>query len=109
MLTKNRFEIDKNLIPVQLNEQNYLKLKSGRIDLWPINSATMRYVVRKCGDEPDWVIEPVLRIDSIFLYPGDFLAFGPKTSDAVLEAFRRALERVKASGKFKEIWAKWEH
>ena len=109
MLVRKGFKINKNLFPVQLNEQNYLKLKSGRIDLWPMNSVTMKYIVRKSGDEPDQLIEPVLRIDSIFLYPGDFMAFGPHTSDAVLEAFRQGLERVKSSGKFKEISDKWEH
>jgi polar amino acid transport system substrate-binding protein len=109
MLIKQGFELNKNLISVQSSEQNYRKLKTGRIDLWPMNSVTMRYVVRQSGDEPDWTIEPVLKIDSIFLYPGDFMAFGLKTSDAVVEAFRQALDRVKASGKFKEISAKWEH
>ena len=109
MLIKRGFKLAENLIPVQSNEQNYLKLKTGRIDLWPMNSVTMRYVVRKSGDEPGWVVEPVLRIDSIFLYSGDFMAFGPNTSDAVVEVFRQGLERVKASGRFKEISAKWEH
>ena len=109
MLIRQGFDLSKNLISVQSSEQNYLKLKTGRIDLWPMNSVTMRYIVRKSGDEPAWVIEPVLRIDSIFLYTGDFMAFGPNTSDAVVAAFRQGLERVKASGKFQEISAKWEH
>ena len=108
MLVRKGFKVDENLVPVQLNEQNYLKLKAGRIDLWAMNRYTMRYIVRQSGDDPDQVVEPVLKIDSIFLYPGDFMAFGPNTSDAVLEAFRRGLEKVKASGKFKEISARWE-
>ncbi len=109
MLEKRGFILHKNLSPLLTNEQNYFMLKAGRIDLWPMNRFTMTYIVRKCGDEPDQFIEPVLKIDSIFPYTGDFMAFGSNTSDDVVDRFREGLNRVKASGKFEEISRKWEH
>lgn len=109
MLEKQGFILNKNLLPVQMSEQNYRMLKAGRIDLWPMNNVAMTYIVRKCGDEPDWLVEPVLRIDSIFPYEGDFMAFGSHTSDDMVELFRQGLDRIKASGKFREISSKWEH
>jgi polar amino acid transport system substrate-binding protein len=72
-----------NLETVTSDEANYQKLKAGRI-------------------------EPLLRLDDVGgKYNGGFMAFGTRTSDALVERLRRGLAAAEADGSIAAITAKW--
>jgi polar amino acid transport system substrate-binding protein len=105
---KHGFSFDTNIESAPNHELNYSKLRSGRIDLWPIDQAAMAYYVRKAGDDPQSMVEPVFDVaESSATYQGYFMAFGMRTSDELVERFRKALGKLKTSGKIDQIGMKW--
>ena len=86
-------------------EANYEKLKLGRIDLWATNSEVAHYLVRKSGDDPAIVMEEVYSLSD---NEGTYMAFGAKTSDAVVDRFKQGLATVKKNGIFNALKKKWQ-
>ncbi|HMA52772.1 MAG TPA: transporter substrate-binding domain-containing protein, partial [Magnetospirillaceae bacterium] len=86
---------------------NYPKLKSGRIDLWISDPVVMNYLVRAAGDDPNQTVRAAFEIDDPAVNTTAEMAFGLKTDDHVVNAFRKALESVKADGTFAAIVKKW--
>lgn len=106
-LLAHGFVQDVNLDTATNNTLNYAKLKSGRIDLWMSDKFAMAYVVRAAGDDPQSAVKPVFEIDDPSVSPGAEMAFGLKTDDRIVEAFRKALESIKADGTYATIVKKW--
>lgn len=108
--TKFGHDYGKNLISVGRHEQNYAKLKAGRIDLWPMNSLVMSYVVSRAGDNPNDLI-PLIDLTREFAPGGRieiYMAFGKMSDDHLVESLRDALQEVKASGQVDRVLQKWE-
>jgi len=102
------FTLNKDIQSVRQHEQNYAKLRAGRIDLWPTSSTVMAYIVRKAGDDPTSAVTPVWRIDDLHVgYSGDFLAASLSTPDSLVEKLRIALDRIKSDGRYDAIKKKW--
>lgn len=106
-LLQHGFSEGVNLDSATSNQLNYIKLKSGRIDLLISDKFAMAYVIRAAGDNPQAMVKPVLEIDDPSVNPAAEMAFGPKTPDNVVEAFRAALQSVKADGTYAGIEKKW--
>jgi polar amino acid transport system substrate-binding protein len=98
----------KNMESVATSAQNYAKLKSGRIDLWPVTSLVMAYVVRQAGDDPKTAIKPIFELNGLSGYDGSFMAFGPNSDDDLVEALRHGLETIKLNGSFDQILKRWQ-
>jgi polar amino acid transport system substrate-binding protein len=96
-----------NLDSATSNRLNYAKLKSGRTDLWISDRFAMAYEVRAAGDDPMRTVKPVLEITDPTVNPTAEMAFGLKTEDGVVDAFREALEGLKADGTYAAIVKKW--
>ncbi|GAB3186473.1 substrate-binding periplasmic protein [Hydrogenophaga aquatica] len=87
-------------------EQNYEKLKLGRIDLWVMNELSAYHIARQSGDDPSRVLQKVLFIPELS-GNGNYMAFGLKTSDALVERFRKGLETIKKNGTYDALQRKW--
>jgi polar amino acid transport system substrate-binding protein len=85
----------------------YEKLKSGRVDLWATSEIIANYLVRKTGDDSSKALDPVLRLEER-ASNGVYMAFGAKTSDAMVQRFRKGLEAIKKNGVFDVIVKKWQ-
>ena len=105
-LVKHGFGQGGNFESATGNDLNYSKLKAGRIDLWFTDAGIMAYVVRMAGDNPKTAVKAALEVEDPDGIVGN-MAFGTKTDDAVVEAFRRALDSIKADGTFAKIVQKW--
>ena len=105
-LTSQGFTLGHNLQSSATYELNYVKLKLGRIDLWVMNEQGAYYLARKAGDDPAVVLSKTMRIAEIS-GEGNYMAFGPKTSDAMVERFRKGLETIKSNGIYDALQKKW--
>lgn len=83
----------------------YEKLKLGRVQLWVMDELVASYVTRQAGDDPDKVLVKALWLEE--LSGGHYLAFGPRTPDALVERFRRALDTLRRNGTLAAILQKW--
>lgn len=87
-------------------EFNYEKLKAGRVDLWIMPELVAHFLARQAGDDPAKVLVrsyPITELGS----DGYYIAFGAKTSDAVVGRFRRGLEAIKRNGTYDALKKKW--
>lgn len=87
------------------NLKNYLKLKLGRIELWPMPEAVANYVVQKHGDNPGKVLKKVFRLNE--LSKGYYLAANKNTDKELLLLLEKNLEHLKSSEKYKKILKMW--
>ncbi|WP_020409457.1 substrate-binding periplasmic protein [Hahella ganghwensis] len=87
------------------NTRNYLKLKAGRIDLWPIPDAVAYHIARSQGDNPKNRLRRVYALSE--LSNGYYLATNINTADQVLESVRRSLAHFKASKEYMAILKNW--
>ena len=104
-LASQGFVVGHNLQSSSKYELNYEKLKLGRIDLWVMNELSAYYIARQAGDDPTVVLQKALRLPEVS--GGNYMAFGPKTSDALVERFRKGLETIKKSGIYDALQKKW--
>ena len=105
----NGWQVGRNLETASTQEMNYAKLKAGRIDLWPMDSSVMAYLVRKAGDDPDTMLKPLMTMDAQ-LGAGTFeAAFGLYSDDELVTRFREGLQRIKDKGIYDAILRKWRH
>lgn len=105
-LASQGFVVGHNLQSSSKYELNYEKLKLGRIDLWVMNELSAYYIARQAGDDPTAVLQKSLRIPELS-GGGNYMAFGPKTSDALVERFRKGLETIKKNGIYDALQKKW--
>lgn len=106
LLSKN-FAVGKNLQSNNKYAYNYEKLKLGRVDLWISIELNARYLMRQAGDDPAKVAVPVLRLTDLGEGTGLHMAFGPRTSDAVVERFRKGLQTIRSNGTYDAIAKRW--
>lgn len=106
-LLQHGFVQGSNLDSAVSNGLNYAKLKSGRIDLWISDRVVMNYLVRAAGDDPKRTVKVAYEIDDPAINTTAEMAFGLKTDDHVADAFRKALETIKADGTYAAIVKKW--
>lgn len=87
-------------------ELNYEKLKAGRVDLWIMPELVAYFLARQAGDDPAKVLAPAFPVAEIGS-DGYYMAFGAKTSDALVDRFRAGLEAIKKNGTFDALKKKW--
>jgi len=105
-LVSKGFAIGKNLQSSNKYEFNYQKLKLGRVDLWVANGLVAAHLAREAGDDPAEVLVPAYHFTDLGR-EGNYMAFGPKTSDAYVDRFRKALEAIKKKGIYDALQKKW--
>lgn len=94
-LLSKGFVEDKNLFPVNSEEQNTLKstLYNDRIDLTTGDKLSLARWLKVSGLPPDYWVEQVL------LFQEDlYMAFGKETSDEVVEKVHKAFHEIKDEG-----------
>ena len=100
------FEIGRNLQSSAKYGLIYEKLKLGRVDLWVVNELGASYIARHAGDDPHLVLQKSLHIPELSS-SGNYMAFGLKTPDALVERFRKGLETIKKNGTLDALHKKW--
>lgn len=105
-LASQGFMLGRNLQSSSKYELNYEKLKLGRIDLWVMNELGAYFIARQAGDDPAQVLHKSLRIPELS-GGGNYMAFGLKTPDALVERFRKGLEAIKKNGTYDALQKKW--
>lgn len=103
-LEKHGFLPGKNLDLVVVDQQNVMKLGSGRIDLFPIDRLGLAHVVKLAGGRVEDYV-PVLYLDD--LSAGLYLAFSRGTEDALVARCREALAGMKEDGTYDAIMRKY--
>ena len=87
-------------------ELNFEKLKAGHVDLWIMPELVAYFLARRAGDDPVKMLVPAYRLTDLGS-DGYYMAFGIKTSDALVERFRMGLEAIKRNGTFDALKRKW--
>jgi polar amino acid transport system substrate-binding protein len=105
-LASQGFVLGHNLQSSARYELNYEKLKHSRVDLWVMNELGAYYMARQAGDDPTLVLNKALRIAELS-GGGNYMAFGLKTPDALVERFRKGLETIKKNGIYDTLQKKW--
>ncbi|RJP77464.1 MAG: hypothetical protein C4522_15215 [Desulfobacteraceae bacterium] len=94
-----------NIDLVSYDELNIKKLLNGRIDLYVGDSISFAHQMKKTWgftQEEFDQLEPVYEIKEV--HARLYIAFSLKTDEAVRNKFALALEKIKESGKFQEIF-----
>ncbi|MEO5795325.1 MAG: transporter substrate-binding domain-containing protein [Rhodoferax sp.] len=105
-LASQGFSVGHNLQSSSKYELNYEKLKLGRVDLWVMNELGAYFISRQAGDDPAVVLSKTLRIAELS-GGGNYMAFGLKTPDAMVERFRKGLEAIKKNGTYDALQKRW--
>nr|WP_315234611.1 transporter substrate-binding domain-containing protein [uncultured Albidiferax sp.] len=105
-LASQGFVLGRNLQSSSKYELNYEKLKLGRVDLWVMNELGAYFMSRQAGDDPAQMLHKALRIPELS-GGGNYMAFGLKTPDALVERFRKGLEAIKKNGTYDALQKKW--
>lgn len=107
LFLRHGFIAGKNMYVAQKNENLYKMLISDRIQLWPIDEAAAKYLVKKNnGKIEDLGI--VFKIPAYELGNTDlYMAFGTNTSDTVVDIFKQGLEKIEKNGTYRKILDKW--
>lgn len=103
---------DNNLDEVTLDSQNITKLYLGRIDLLPSDPIVLSYWFKVINADPTTLQKYSLaQVESVYHVAGadgeNYVAMSPQTDDQVVQHFRRALERVKASPQYQQLLDKY--
>ncbi len=105
-LISKGFEKGKNLQSSVRYALNYDKLKQGRVDLWIMTELVATYLVRQAGDDPAHSLARSYAIRELSS-DGLYMAFGPKTPDALVQRLRQALATIKSNGRYDALKKKW--
>ena len=105
-LISKGFQKGKNLQSSVKYELNYEKLKLGRVDLWVMTELVAAYLARQAGDDPARSLTRSYALHELS-EDGLYMAFGPKTPDALVERLRKALTTVKNNGSYDALKKKW--
>lgn len=106
-LVSKGFALGRNLQSSNKYEFNYEKLRLGRVDLWVANDLVAHYLARKAGDDPNRVLVRALPLPELGGADGLYMAFGARTSDAVVERFAKGLATIKKNGTYDALKKKW--
>jgi polar amino acid transport system substrate-binding protein len=85
---------------------NYEKLKQGHVALWISDELNAAYTVRTAGDDPRQVLRPALELPELE-DSGFNVAFSLSTDPQTVAAFRTALARLRADGRYDAIIRRW--
>jgi polar amino acid transport system substrate-binding protein len=107
-LVSKGFELEKldRVGGEEANVQNFQKLKTKRIDLWPMPDAVAYYILKKSGDDLDKVLRKVFELSELTT-GGYYLAASLQTSDDVVNKLKNSLEAFKKTPDYKELLKKW--
>ncbi|OIP14873.1 MAG: amino acid ABC transporter substrate-binding protein [Comamonadaceae bacterium CG2_30_57_122] len=105
-LISKGFQKGKNLQSSVRYELNYDKLKQGRVDLWIMTELVAAHLARQAGDDPAKSLARSYAIRELSS-DGLYMAFGPKTPDALVERLRKALVKIKDNGSYDALKKKW--
>ena len=86
-------------------EQNWKKLKAGRIDLWCTEKLSAQYTIKTLKDDPEQ-IKPVAlykKVSGHSLY----MAFSRQTDDMLVEKFRKGFVRLQSQDIYHSILKKY--
>jgi len=105
-LLSRHFEIGQTLQQSNHYALNYEKLKRGHVALWISDELNAAYTARNAGDDAQAVLHRSLELPE--LEDGGFnAAFSLTTPAQTVEAFRAALKRLRADGRYDAIVHKW--
>lgn len=105
-LVKNGFIINKQIIPAKRHEQNFERLLMGHIDLWVMPEFVGIFMAKEHDVDPHQRLKKVYSLSE--LSPeGVYMAFSKDTPDSIVDAFKKAVEKVKAKGEYDSILAKY--
>ncbi|WP_292590572.1 transporter substrate-binding domain-containing protein [Mesotoga sp. UBA5557] len=90
-----------NLIIFEDEESLLDALFVGEIDLAPFNSAVLRQLLQK--EQASNLLVPTVAIDLDMTY----LGFSKDVPSEIVSAFQKALDGLKASGSFSELYGQW--
>ncbi len=88
--------------PVATLELNMRKLLNGRVDAVAHVEPALHMFIKRHGLSPD-LFETV----HVFCSKPVYFAFNPNISDAYVERFNAALQRLKVTGAYSEIWGRY--
>jgi len=91
-----------NLVSCASGAEAGQKVLSGEADLMPYNNVTMPQLLRQLGEDADALV-PVYDLSMDVVY----IAFSKDVPDATIEEWQAALDRIKRSGRFDSIYARW--
>ncbi len=99
----------KNIFHIRNDELNIRKLVSGRVDVIPYDQLGLTCKANQLRINGT-TIEDFEKAYFLEEISSDlYMAFGAKTSDQLVEKFRRGLESIKQDGTFQKIWDRWIH
>ncbi len=103
-LVKHGFMIGQNIEQMPSDTLNIRKLFKKRIDILPIDEASLYYRLRDLGFETS-------KVEKAFYIKGLsndlYMAFSLKTDNAIVEKTRRAWKQINQDGRYKRIKAKY--
>ncbi len=82
---------------------NIKKLFAGRIDLMNLLEVELAYRLKQVGKDPEQM-EKVYLLDGKHNY---YLGFNRKTSNDVVNQFKKAFEQIKKNGTYEKIKSKY--
>ncbi|MCD4485615.1 ABC transporter substrate-binding protein [Chromobacterium vaccinii] len=91
-----------NLNAIVTPNQMVSMLMHGRADVIASENTTMPTQLKQLGYQPADV-----RKAYTFIHTSGYIAFSPKTSDAVVKAWQQALDDMKRDGSFAAIYRRW--
>ena len=75
-------------------------LNAGRVDLTPKASSTVLRIIEQTGVSPDQVQQtPVILLES-----EGYIAFSKNISDEIIQSWQNALDQIKKSGKYQQLY-----
>ncbi|GGM12307.1 hypothetical protein GCM10009425_24090 [Pseudomonas asuensis] len=106
-LQSQGFSTGLNLQSSNTYEQNYRKLKHGRVDLWIANAVMGKYLARQAGEDWNDVMTLAYPLTDFGRNEGLYMAFSNQTSDEVVARAREGLEQIKRNGIYEALKKKW--
>ena len=79
---------------------NAVKLLTERIDLLLEEELATAYIFKKMGHDPRKILEKAYELDLIL---HGYLAFSKKSDPELVKQFKKALETMKADGRYNDI------
>lgn len=89
-----------NLYRVNNAQQLVQMLVAGKIDATPIGELVMREMAKDAGIDPNKIERTAIKLYDSVVY----LVFSKNVSDEVVKQWQQALDKLKASGKYQEIY-----
>lgn len=87
-------------------ERNYMKLRAGRIDVWPMDDAVAYHISRNCGDDPENLLRRVYTFNEGSLHPY-YLGTNLLTDPVLAEKIANALVTFKQSDEYEQVLSRW--